>query len=393
MPEQFLHGVEVVEIDDGIRSIQTVKSSIIGLIGTADAADAGAFPLDTPVLVAGPRQAALLGVDGTLKDAYEAIYAQGVSVAVIVRVAEGVDDATTLANAVGDATAQTGAFAFLTAATVTGQTPRILAGPGLTKPADPAVKNALTAGLVTIADQLRAVVVADGPNTTEANALTYANLFGDQRLYLVDPAVTVFDDVTATNVTRPASGYVAGVISRTDNERGFWWSPSNRLIGGIIGVSRPISFGISNPDTEANRLNEAKVATIIRSQGFRLWGNRAMAGDAQWAFLSVRRTADLVYDSIERAHLWALDRPFSAQLMLDVRDSVQAYVDRLTGLGALLGGTVWIDAELNTEATLKAGQLFINFDIEPPAPLEKLTFQARRNGTYYDELISDVTNA
>ena len=40
MPEQFLHGVEVVELDDGIRPIRTVKSSVIGLIGTAPDADA-----------------------------------------------------------------------------------------------------------------------------------------------------------------------------------------------------------------------------------------------------------------------------------------------------------------------------------------------------------------
>lgn len=35
MPAAFLHGIETVEIDDGIRPIETVKSSIIGLIGTA----------------------------------------------------------------------------------------------------------------------------------------------------------------------------------------------------------------------------------------------------------------------------------------------------------------------------------------------------------------------
>lgn len=32
---QFLHGVEVIEIDDGSRPITTVKSAVIGLVGTA----------------------------------------------------------------------------------------------------------------------------------------------------------------------------------------------------------------------------------------------------------------------------------------------------------------------------------------------------------------------
>ena len=37
---QFLHGVEVIEIDDGSRPIQTVKSAVIGLVGTAPGAAA-----------------------------------------------------------------------------------------------------------------------------------------------------------------------------------------------------------------------------------------------------------------------------------------------------------------------------------------------------------------
>ena len=51
MPEQFLHGIEIVRIDDGVRPIETVKSSVIGLVGTAPEANDERFPFDTPVLV------------------------------------------------------------------------------------------------------------------------------------------------------------------------------------------------------------------------------------------------------------------------------------------------------------------------------------------------------
>lgn len=131
----------------------------------------------------------------------------------------------------------------------------------------------------------------------------------------------------------------------------------------------------------------------MRQNGFRLWGNRTCSDDPQWAFLSVVRTADMIYESIEQAHLWAMDRPFSSQLLLDIRDSVQAYLNTLVSRGALLGGRVWLDPELNSEATLKAGQLYLNFDIEPPAPLERLTFMAYRNGEYYEELVASVASA
>ncbi|WP_299752780.1 hypothetical protein [uncultured Tateyamaria sp.] len=39
----FLHGVEIIEIDAGPRPIQTVRSSVIGIVGTAPDADADAY--------------------------------------------------------------------------------------------------------------------------------------------------------------------------------------------------------------------------------------------------------------------------------------------------------------------------------------------------------------
>ncbi len=54
---------------------------------------------------------------------------------------------------------------------------------------------------------------------------------------------------------------------------------------------------------------------------------------------------------------------------------------------------MWLDPELNTQTKLMAGKLYVNFDIEPPAPLEHLTFRAYRNGEYYEELIADVALA
>ncbi|MDQ7775154.1 MAG: phage tail sheath subtilisin-like domain-containing protein [Paracoccus aminovorans] len=389
----FLHGIETVEIDDGIRPIETVKSSVIGFVGTAPDAVAADFPLNTPVLVTGPRMAATLGIAGTLLDAYNAAYAQGVNTVIVVRVEAGANAAATLSAVAGVAANATGVWALLNAANVLGLTPRIPAAPGFTSSAAADPANPVTQALISVANRLRAVAIADGPNTTEADAKTDRAKYGSNRLYIVDPAVRVWDATTSAYVTRPASGFVAGALSAVDAEKGFWWSPSNRVLQGVAATARPIGWAISDPDTEANRLNEDEIATIIRKDGFRLWGNRSAgeATDTQWAFLPVRRTADMIYESIEGALLWAMDRPFSAQLLLDIKDSVQSYLDELTNRRAILGGAVWIDPELNTEATLKAGKLYLNFDIEPPAPLEHLTLQAHRNGDYYEELVLSVT--
>ena len=45
-------------------------------------------------------------------------------------------------------------------------------------------------------------------------------------------------------VPEPASARVAGMIARIDNDRGFWWSPSNQEMFGIVGTSRPVDFAL-----------------------------------------------------------------------------------------------------------------------------------------------------
>jgi phage tail sheath protein FI len=50
MAEQFLHGVEVVQVDTNWHPIETVKSSVIGLIGMVPGADPVKYPLNTPLV-------------------------------------------------------------------------------------------------------------------------------------------------------------------------------------------------------------------------------------------------------------------------------------------------------------------------------------------------------
>lgn len=391
MSEQFLHGINTTEITDGTRPIQTVKSSVIGLIGTAPDADAKVFPLNRPVALLGQqRLAKKLGDKGTLKNAIDDIFDQVGAVVVVVRVAEGTTTTATMTSIVGDGTTKTGVHAFLGAQTQVGLTPRILVAPGFTAARAGNAANPVVAELEGIAKKLRAVIFADGPATTFADAVKYRKDWSSDRIFVIDPNVMVFDTKTAKPVARPASARVAGVQAWLDNNRGFWWSPSNQIIKGVVGVSRPIDFALSNLNAEANLLNEKQITTIIQNNGFRVWGNRTTGTDSKWAFLSVRRTADVIYDSIEQAMLWAMDRPFSAQLVEDISGSVNAYLRHLKAQGGLLGGRAWLDQELNTKETLQAGKLYIDFDIEPPAPLERLSFRAHRNAGYYEELIAKV---
>lgn len=390
MSEQFLHGVQVVEILDGSRPIQTVRSSVVGIIGTAPEADATKFPLNTPIALTGPRAAADIGATGTLKDGLDGIYDQAGTLVVLIRVEPGADEAATLVNIKGDAATFTGVHGFMAAQSLVKLSPRILVAPGFTHQRPNGQANPVVAELKGIAQKLRAVVFADGPSTTDADAITAANETGSDRIYVVDPFCMAFSTEAAANIAQPSSARFAGVQARVDNELGFWYSLSNKVINGITGIARPIGFNMSDPSTQSNVLNEGKVGTIIFKDGYRTWGNRGTGVEPLTAFLCVRRTMDIINDSIEDAFLWAVDKPFSPQLLLDIEDTINAYLRRLTALGATLGGEVWIDKDLNTAASLKAGKLFIDADIEPPAPAEHITIRIHRNDGYYTELVDGI---
>jgi phage tail sheath protein FI len=469
MPTTFLHGVEVLQIDTGARPIQTVRSSVIGLIGTAPDADAAKFPLNTPVLVASRSEMAGLGTTGTLQSALDLIYDQAGAVVVVIRVAQGADERATITNVVGGINGTTGAYegvhAFLASENAVGFAPRVLIAPGFTHqrtangiltipvttqgsgytiapavtiaappaggaqatavavlgtgvnagkvvsitvtnpgegytsnptvtiaaptsgvqavagtPTRGTVRSRVLAELLGIANRLRAVIIADGPNTTDAAAIQLNDDFGSDRIYVIDPWVLVAGEAV------PASSAVAGLINKVDNERGFWWSPSNNEIAGIEGTARAIDFTLGDYTSRANLLNEQKIATIIREQGFRLWGNRTLASDPLYAFLSVRRTADMINESILRGHLWAVDRCITATYLEEVQESVRGYLRSLKARGAILGGDVWVDPELNTPAAISSGQVFIDFSFTPPYPAERVTFRSHLVNDYVVDL-------
>jgi phage tail sheath protein FI len=277
MADHFLHGVEVVEIDNGPRPIRTVRSSVIGLVGTAPGADEHSFPLNTPVLIAGSRlEAAKLGTTGTLPMAIDGIFDQAGALVVVIRVAEGATEAETQTHVLGgvdEAGQYLGLQALLAAQSVAKVTPRILIAPGFThqRPTDPddntrQLANPVVAELLGIAERLRAVIIADGPNTTDAAAIDYREDWGSPRIYVVDPHVKVMKNGAV--VTEPVSARVAGLIAKIDNDRGFWWSPSNNVINGIVGSHRPVDFALGDPNARANLLNENERAVARNTANF-----------------------------------------------------------------------------------------------------------------------------
>ena len=397
MSDIFLHGIQNVTVDDGSRPITTVRSSTIGIIGSAPDADPLIFPLNKPVLIAGSRiEAAKLGETGTLPQAIDSIFDQVGAVLVVVRIEEGETEAATLVNVLGGVDANTGTYegvhAFLAAENIVGFVPKILIAPGYTHTRTaavgqtPATSNPVVAELNGIAERLKAVIIADGPNTNDADAIAYSKDFGSKRVFLVDPKV--LKTVDGATTSEWSSACVAGLIAKSDNERGWWWSPSNQEINGIIGTSRAIDFAMGDASCRANLLNENNVATIIRQNGYRLWGNRTLSSDKKWVFLCVVRTADMIDESLKAAHLWAVDRGITKTYVSDVIEGVNAYLRYLTNIGAILGGSCWADPDLNSADQIAQGKVYFDFDFTPVYPAEHVIFRSHLVNDYIKEIFS-----
>jgi phage tail sheath protein FI len=80
----------------------------------------------------------------------------------------------------------------------------------------------------------------------------------------------------------------------------------------------------------------------------------------------------------------------TAQHVIAVMRSVQALLDELTAIGAILGGRVFWDRDMNSNASLRLGKLRVEFDAEEVPPLEDLIFGSRRNEAYFDNLAADI---
>lgn len=385
----FHHGTRLAESNETPVLVQVAQTAVVGLLGTAPDADAAKFPLNTPVLLKGtPGDAAGLGDTGTLKDAVDDVFDQIGAYTIVIRVEEGVDAAATMSNLVGDATQLTGVHALKKAEAQLGIKPRLIAVPGFTS-GDGVTANPVVAELVGVLDQLKAVAFVDGPDTTDADAIAYRALIGSQRVYVVDPKVLVWDTGTSAYVARPASARFAGVQARVDTNLGFWHSLSNKAINGIGGASRTVTYGL-----QADYLNENHVGTIINmGSGFITWGNRAATEDDLWVFLSVRRTADFINEAIEKAYLEFVDKPFSAANLKFMLESGNAAMRTFKASGAILGGRVWIDENLNEPTEMAAGKITLSMEFEPPAPMEDIRFIAHRNIQYYLELTKEALKA
>lgn len=386
----MVHGLTITESASGPRALGAVSLAVIGIVATATA-PAGApaaaldeaFPLNTPVLITGGVDIAAgnAGTGGTLGPVLRAIGDQASPVVVVVRVEEGEDQAGTDANVIGttDGTTFTGLQALAVAEQRLGVKPQIIAAPGLDS-------QEVVEEMVSLARKLRGFVYAAAAGDTVAEALTYRENFGHRELMLIWPGTTA--DFAGDIVAR-----AIGLRAQIDESVGWHKTISNVPLVGVTGLDRDISFDLTDPSTDAGVLNGSEITTIIRQNGFRLWGNRTTADpltNPSFVFESAVRTSHALQEIVGQIVSPFIDQPMTIGLVKDLLETGNARFRQLAVQGVIQGAEMFFDADQNSPQELAAGRPRFRIQFTPVAPLENPNVDLVITDFYYTDFADQL---
>ncbi len=134
-------------------------------------------------------------------------------------------------------------------------------------------------------------------------------------------------------------GAVAGIMSRTDTQRGVWKAPAglDAAINGVQGLSANLT------DSENGMINPLGI-NCLRSfpvTGRVVWGARTMRGADQlgdeYKYVPVRRLALFIEESLYRGTQWVVFEPNDEPLWAQMRLNVGAFMQNLFRQGAFQG--------------------------------------------------------
>lgn len=264
-----------------------------------------------------------------------------------------------------------------------GFTPKILIAPVYIELV--AVATEFTA----LAEKYRAITLIDAPVTTTVTqaiagrgpASTINLKTSSYRAYLLCPHLKVYDADSDSNVNAPYSQFMAGVIANVDLNEGYWVSPSNHEILGIVGTEYIVTAAVNDANTEANLLNEKGITTTFTGYGTgtRTWGNRSAAYPTNTDpknFIVIRRIADIVHESLEQAMLPFIDKPLNQATIDAIRDTGNGFFRTLIGRGAVLSGSKCTYSADNTAEELALGHVTFDLVFMGPTPAERITFKS-----------------
>jgi uncharacterized protein len=243
--------------------------------------------------------------------------------------------------------------------------------------------QAVYAAAATLCEDKRAFLIVDIPESvdTVADMVDWSN--GDAKpqsnsAAVYFPRIQIPDPLKSNELRSVGpSGTMAGVYARTDTNRGVWKAPA-----GTDASLRNATLPVKLTDLETGALNPIGV-NVLRSfpiHGSVAWGARTLEGSDQeaseWKYISVRRTALFIEESLYQGLKWAVFEPNDEPLWSQIRLNVGAFMQGLFRQGAFAGTTpreaylVKCDSETTTQADVNLGIVNIVVGFAPLKPAE-----------------------
>jgi phage tail sheath protein FI len=234
----------------------------------------------------------------------------------------------------------------------------------------------------TICEENRAFYLVDAPaSLTQANVTGWKeHLTATANAALYFPGLRVDDPLNPGQLRDvPASGAVAGLIARTDIQRGVWKAPAGT--DADLRAVRSLTGTLS--DTDQDHVTGAGINPLrtFPGRGIRVWGARTLASAeaTEWKYVPVRRLFLFIEESIDEGTQWAVFEPNDDPLWRAVRSSVESFLLGVYKSGALAGRTpedayfVRCDRMTMTQDDIDNGHLICLIGVAPIQPAEFVT--------------------
>ncbi len=320
----------------------------------------------------------LVRVDGSMPVARPEI-----TVAAVAAAGDGSDgDEVEDNDLIGSQAAKTGIFALEDADLF-----NLMCIPPLTRATD--VGGAVWSAALAYCKARRAVLLVDPPaspavpdwDTVEdvVNNISVVDSLRDENAAIFFPRLRMPDALKENRLQDfPPCGAVAGILARTDANRGVWKAPAGieATLAGVRGLTYKMTDG-QNGLLNPLGINCLRSFPVI---GNVVWGSRTLEGAdqlaSQWKYLPVRRLALYIEESLYRGTQWVVFEPNDEPLWAQIRLNLGAFMQGLFRQGAFQGKTpreaylVKCDKETTTQDDINRGIVNILVGFAPLKPAE-----------------------
>ena len=274
-----------------------------------------------------------------------------------------------------------------------GLMPDLIAAPGFSE--NSAVAAVMATKAHSISGLFRGKAVVDVPCDATSGAVTYdAVLAKKNALAMTDENQIVSWPMCALGDKKyHMSTHAIGCMATVDADFGApYASPSNHSIK-IDRLCLADGTTILLSLQQANYLNQNGVVTGLNfMSSYKLWGNYTACypvnTDVKDYFIPVSRMFDWVANPIIRTFWSQLDKPMTRRFIDSILDSVNIWMNGLTGSGYLLGGRVVMLESENPITNLMAGIVKFHVYMTPPSPAQEIDFVLEYDASYVQSALA-----